>query len=400
MTKKTVNYHLVMLGLIVQLAYSFVYADINPTDWDNDGLSDRLEQRFGSSMHLADTDGDGISDKDEFGSDENNPLDTDGDEIFNFRDIDDDGDGIPSVLEGIADGDGDNIPNYLDLDSDNDTLGDRSEVVLSRKDHDNDGLDDVFDADKDMRDREDTNGDGVLDHYKFIDRDGNGAPDIYDPSSATKKQTEWRDTPSNPITTEQNESTEVIVSNNHTSENNILPIEASSSLALETAKLAHNTHKLGEEVIKASSAEDNSKLFEYGGSGYFYCMTSGRIVAAVEQFTVSSSGFVTILDKANQGHYVWGAKDPGIYSLQFNLKDGFEVVSSFNRGRRIIKKSASSLLTLGVGENLENQGYMIKMNDFSRSWYRSFEFKEGGAKYLNNNIPLTGSSCEGMRKGI
>ncbi|MGV6809081.1 MAG: beta strand repeat-containing protein [bacterium] len=66
----------------------------------------------------SDTDGDGISDDLEGGTDidgDNQPdLDVDGDGIYNFLDDDSDGDGINDQIEGIADDDGDTIPNYLD----------------------------------------------------------------------------------------------------------------------------------------------------------------------------------------------------------------------------------------------------------------------------------------------
>lgn len=45
-------------------------------------------------------------------------------------DGDDDGDGIPNIIEGTDDIDGDGIPNYLDLDSDGDGISDRVEWEL------------------------------------------------------------------------------------------------------------------------------------------------------------------------------------------------------------------------------------------------------------------------------
>ena len=54
-------------------------------------------------------------------------LDTDGDGNYNIVDVDDDGDGILTNLEGNIDTDGDGLPNYLDTDSDNDGITDAQE---------------------------------------------------------------------------------------------------------------------------------------------------------------------------------------------------------------------------------------------------------------------------------
>ncbi len=67
-----------------------------------------------------DADGDGISDIDEGGYDE----DADGDGIPNYLDLDSDGDGRTDQFEGLGDIDGDGIPNFLDLDSDGDGVPD------------------------------------------------------------------------------------------------------------------------------------------------------------------------------------------------------------------------------------------------------------------------------------
>jgi len=92
----------------------------DPTaDGDGDGLTDLEELDIGTDPTNADSDGDGIPDGDEV-TDVDNPEDTDGDGLIDALDDDDDGDGIPTAIEGTDDFDGDGIPNYLDLDSDGD----------------------------------------------------------------------------------------------------------------------------------------------------------------------------------------------------------------------------------------------------------------------------------------
>lgn len=86
-------------------------------DRDNDGLTDWQELALGSNPAGTDTDGDGVSDELEIGLYESAPADTDNDGVFDFLDQDDDGDGIPTALEGEGDRDGDGRVNYLDVDS-------------------------------------------------------------------------------------------------------------------------------------------------------------------------------------------------------------------------------------------------------------------------------------------
>ena len=95
-------------------------------DTDGDGLLDIDEFELGTDPENSDSDADGIDDLTEVGEVEN-PLDSDGDGIIDALDEDDDGDGIPTVVEGAEDFDGDSIPNYLDLDSDGDGVFDAAE---------------------------------------------------------------------------------------------------------------------------------------------------------------------------------------------------------------------------------------------------------------------------------
>jgi hypothetical protein len=88
-----------------------------------------------------DQDGDGIPDVVE-GLD-----DADGDGIPNYLDLDSDGDGIPDAIEFTApeglDPDGDGIPNYLDLDSDGDGYSDALEYALGTNPYDASDFPDV-----------------------------------------------------------------------------------------------------------------------------------------------------------------------------------------------------------------------------------------------------------------
>lgn len=158
------------------------------TDTDTDGIIDLIDE---------DDDNDGVLDILEVAGD------TDGDGVINRLDLDDDNDGIPTLVElGLAaydidmdgtltgtgwidtsgngvhdnysviplDSDGDSVPNYLDLDSDNDTLFDTLE-------YDNYGeIDSTGDG---FGDGIDTDGDGILDQ---ID-DSTGFGDSINPES-------------------------------------------------------------------------------------------------------------------------------------------------------------------------------------------------------------------------
>jgi hypothetical protein len=64
--------------------------------------------------------------------------DTDGDGILDYLDSDDDGDNIPTSVEGTIDSDGDGIPDYLDADDDNDGILTRDEDLNGDLDPTND----------------------------------------------------------------------------------------------------------------------------------------------------------------------------------------------------------------------------------------------------------------------
>ncbi len=211
-------------------------ADVFDPDSDNDGLPDGLE----AGAWGFDSDGDGIDDRwdaDTLGNtdsdgdglaDDASVIDTDGDGIPDTRDIDSDRDGISDAAEsglplaaslshgsakstglfaeqGALDSDGDGVPDYLDLDSDNDGISDVAEsggldidgdglldddgtVTSIPLDTDADGVPDFRDVDSDgdgvldiahtAYAALDTDGDGRIDDAR--DRDGDGIPDVAD----------------------------------------------------------------------------------------------------------------------------------------------------------------------------------------------------------------------------
>lgn len=129
----------------------------------------------------------------------NGNTDTDGDGIADLADLDDDNDGILDITEDLntdndndpatnpTDTDGDNIPDYLDLDSDNDAIPDQIEAQTTNGyivpsgarcsgfvDNDNDGLDDLYDAD--TADNTASASKGLI----VVDTDGDGTPDYID----------------------------------------------------------------------------------------------------------------------------------------------------------------------------------------------------------------------------
>ena len=154
-------------------AIEFGIDQLNPVDTDGDGVIDALDN---------DSDNDGKTDKEESGSTNGSPIDSDGDGIPNYRDTDSDNDGIPDAIENQntnPDADGDMIPDYLDADSDNDGIPDALENGLTLgTDSDSDGIDDAFDVD--VTGGTDANNDGVDDSIKLRDTDGDGIADISD----------------------------------------------------------------------------------------------------------------------------------------------------------------------------------------------------------------------------
>ena len=145
-----------------------------------------------------DDDGDGVSTLDEDIDGNGDPFDddTDGDGQPNYLDVDDDGDGILTSIETDDDADGDGNANYLDIDADGDGIPDNVEgqstggyIEPSGLDSDGDGLDDAYeptdgidpedtdsDGDPDYLD-DDSDNDGVLDEIEGNDADHDGIAD-------------------------------------------------------------------------------------------------------------------------------------------------------------------------------------------------------------------------------
>ena len=174
-------------------------------DPDGDGLVNADEHQWGTDPTVADTDGDGLSDGRELGTDGDadpttvtNPLspDTDGDGLWDGEEdanrngrvdpgetspaaVDTDGDSIADGMEGPSvpapDTDGDGVPDPLDLDSDGDGVPDATEagdtaLWTEPVDSDLDGIPDFLDTD--------TDNDGIPDGVEHAgDADGDGLPD-------------------------------------------------------------------------------------------------------------------------------------------------------------------------------------------------------------------------------
>ncbi len=170
------------------------------SDSDGDGISDKEEKRLGTNKHLKDSDTDGLGDGDEIYQYRTHPLriDTDNDglndreEVVDYltdpRNRDSDGDGLSDSEE---------VFNYrtspLKKDSDGDRLSDKDEVSVTRTnpnnmDTDDDGLDDGVEVATYKSDplKADTDGDGLSDKEEaetthtnplFADSDDDGLND-------------------------------------------------------------------------------------------------------------------------------------------------------------------------------------------------------------------------------
>ena len=151
----------------------------------------------------TDDDGDGVATLDEDINNNGDPFDDDFDNDFqpNYLDIDDDNDGILTSLEGTDNLDSDTNPNYLDIDADGDGIPDNVEAQLtegyiapSSIDSDGNGLDDAYENtpgtgdgltpvntdgsdDPDYLD-EDSDNDRVHDYIEGHDADHDGFPDV------------------------------------------------------------------------------------------------------------------------------------------------------------------------------------------------------------------------------
>jgi len=108
-------------------------------DSDSDGLTDEVELNLGSNPNDADTDDDGLVDGLEVVN--GDAIDTDNDGVLDYLDIDDDNDGLPTLVEDVNangnytddDWDVDGLPDYLDSDLSPLGLWDQTEAVPSVK---------------------------------------------------------------------------------------------------------------------------------------------------------------------------------------------------------------------------------------------------------------------------
>ncbi len=184
----------------VKAGFNFYFGRSEVDDDDEDGLTNVLEERFGTDPHFADTDKDGLKDGEEVNRYKTDPLKadtdgdglTDGDEVLKYRtdpaQTDTDGDGLSDGVEINKDG-----TDPLKIDTDGDTLTDGDEVSKHntdplRADTDGDGLSDwdevkVYKTDPT---KSDTDADGLTDvdevrKYKTDpsknDTDGGGIAD-------------------------------------------------------------------------------------------------------------------------------------------------------------------------------------------------------------------------------
>lgn len=180
--------------------------DYLDSDSDNDGISDLTEGNDFNQNGSADTspigldtDNDGLDDAFDPDLAGTTPgrQDTDGDGVSDYRDTDDDGDGMATNIDGSdfnqggnpvpdylfnPDSDGDGVIDSLDPDSDNDGIQDEDEDGGTGfdpvGDEDLDGIINHLDPDDaNFAFETDTNGDGIIDRYDF---DMDGIPDFKD----------------------------------------------------------------------------------------------------------------------------------------------------------------------------------------------------------------------------
>ncbi len=152
----------------------------NPTDNDNDGILDVID----------DSDGDGTPDADPAETDPQgygglpvpSPQDSDGDGVPDSQDLDDDNDGILDTAEGngTLDTDGDGVPDSLDPDADNDGILDVEEAGHGGSDTDGDGQVDGPTGANGLPDAVETAPGSGVPTTPPIDTDGDGVEDFQD----------------------------------------------------------------------------------------------------------------------------------------------------------------------------------------------------------------------------
>jgi len=248
---------------------------VNDSDGDNDGLSDAQEAKLASNPKEIDSDGDGINDNEEIGSDIDKPLDTDEDGILNLNDPDDDNDGLTTKYELeigtnplVADTDGDGLSDKEEL-----SIDDKNNNKLLIQDTDNDGKIDPVDTDDDNDTlltslerklgsnplSDDTDKDGIKDSDEIgsdennpKDTDGDGIADILDAVDDKKTaQTPESAPPATP------EAATIAAAEDHEGKLTIEAIEGKESTAFQASRLYFPSSSATPEI-----SDDASILFE------------------------------------------------------------------------------------------------------------------------------------------
>lgn len=416
---------LILLILLLKPLYA------SNADFDQDGLPDSLELTLKTDPALADTDGDGLADGVEIGKDHSHPLNSNQDSIIDALDADDDGDQLPTVLESKNDTDQDGLADYLDTDSDKDGKSDTEEAGLTYLDSDQDGLDNLFDAD--VTQGKDQNGDGI--------------DDVLSLASAVTEFSQVILSSIDPLPVPPVQATSLAPSTDLNAANAVLEVEVSeiATLSMEVKLPAqpvtdltlvnHKSDTDGDGVHdqleigldpKDPVDTDNDEIFDFldedddgdrvptlvegeadrdgdgrvnyldvDESGYFYCATTGRIVSGIKSFKITPSTDVVLLADARDGRYRWYPLKPGTYTLQFILPKGLRTVTALEKGQLYVTPANGNLVNIGWSEDISKLGYLARFNDQQLPlWYSSFAIQDGAPPIINQNIPLIGGECD------
>ncbi len=172
------------LGTRTNIAETGIDTEI---DSDGDGLSDKQEEKLGTNPNNSDSDGDGLNDKEEIDldTDPNNP-DTDGDGLDDGKEVHDT---KTDPLKADSDGDGLSDKEEIDLgtnpnskDSDNDGVEDGIEVGF-----DGEGENKVYHVNNPANTNHDDDPDLIDALDPLNDSDGDKRPNLYEIDSQKRK---------------------------------------------------------------------------------------------------------------------------------------------------------------------------------------------------------------------